>query len=141
MSATPLAGGCLCGAVRYALSRPPGGASCCHCSMCRRSSGGAFQVYASVPRAALRWTSGQPRIYRSSSRASRGFCPDCGSPLVFIYDPKPERIWITVASLARPDAIAPAEHWGVESWLPWLKIDDGLPRRRTDDDPNIGAAQ
>jgi hypothetical protein len=133
-------GSCLCGAVRYELQGAPSGASCCHCSMCQRASGGAFQVYASVPLAALRWTSGQPRIYRSSSWASRGFCADCGSPLVFIYDPKPERVWITVASLAHPDSLTPTEHWGVESWLPWLRIDDGLPRRRTDDAPTIATA-
>jgi hypothetical protein len=135
------AGGCLCGAVRYELAAAPRKASCCHCSMCRRASGGAFQAYASVPRDALRWTRGEPKVYRSSPHASRGFCAECGSPLVFVYDPKPHRIAVAVGSLDKPELAAPAEHWGVESWLPWLKIDDGLPRRRTEDDPEFAVAR
>jgi len=109
--------------------------------MCRRASGSAFQVYASLPLAALRWTRGLPKMYRSSPHASRGFCAECGSPLVFVYDPKPKRISVAVGSFDRPELVAPAEHWGVESWLPWLTIGDDLPRRRTEDDPEFAVAR
>ena len=36
------AGGCLCGAVRYATNAEPVFAGNCHCKDCQRSSGGAF---------------------------------------------------------------------------------------------------
>jgi hypothetical protein len=37
----PLAGGCLCGAIRYQISVEPRSADYCHCSMCRRAGRGA----------------------------------------------------------------------------------------------------
>jgi hypothetical protein len=35
----------------------------------------------------------------------------------------------------------PKAHWGVESQVPWLTIDDDLPHMRTEDDPDFVAAQ
>ena len=34
----------------------------------------------------------------------------------------------------------PVLHWGVESMLSWLKLDDGLPRLTTDQDPEYAKA-
>ena len=39
-------GGCLCGTVRYAISRPLFNVDTCHCSMCRRQHGAVFSTYA-----------------------------------------------------------------------------------------------
>jgi hypothetical protein len=36
---------------------------------------------------------------------------------------------------------APKTHSGVESQMPWLKIDDALPKWRTEDDPYMIAAE
>lgn len=75
------AGGCLCGAVRFAVDGPVGAVAVCHCSQCRRWSGhvwGGSLVAAEDLRltrdAGLRW-------YRSSATAARGFCADCGASL------------------------------------------------------------
>jgi hypothetical protein len=35
--------------------------------------------------------------------------------------------------------VSPDYHSGVESQIPWLTIDDDLPRMRTDDNPNFVA--
>jgi hypothetical protein len=64
--------------------------------------------------------------YRSSGRATRGFCAACGSPITFRYDGKDE-IGVALGSLDRPETVALEFHYGVESRLPWLKFDDGLP--------------
>jgi hypothetical protein len=46
----PQGGGCLCGAVRFAVNAAtePRLVCACHCSLCRKSSGAAFLVWATV---------------------------------------------------------------------------------------------
>ena len=53
----------------------------------------------------------------------------------------PERRDITQLGLRRWTAlkISPACHFGVENQLPWLEINDDLPRIRTEDDPELAA--
>lgn len=132
-----LSGGCLCGAVRYEIDLAGERASTCHCSMCRRQSGGAFMAFITVPRARFRLLSGTIAGYRSSPFGLRGFCGSCGTPLTMAYDFEPEAIGIVTGSLDDPDAVPPDRHWGAESMLSWLKIDDGLPRLSSEEDPDV----
>ena len=132
-----LAGGCLCGAVRFEAEGPPRETTACHCRMCQRNSGTVFAVYASYPSERVRFLAGRPKLYRSSSFAERGFCAACGTPLTFQYLAGPEDIGLTLGSFDEPARLAPQSHDGIESWVPWLKMDDGLPRRRTEDDPEF----
>lgn len=133
MSRPGLTGGCQCGAVRYRLNAAPSGTHFCHCSMCRRAVGGPFAALAGVPKADLEWTKGEPAIYASSSIAERPFCRECGTPLGFWYKDS-ARGCVTLGSLDEPEAAPIALHWGVESKLSWLKLCDGLPEKRTDDE-------
>jgi len=41
---------------------------------------------------------------------------------------------VYVGSLDHPENVKPSRHDCVESQLPWHKIDDDLPRNRSDDD-------
>ena len=134
----PVTGGCLCGAVRYESSEAPVDVSYCHCRMCQRSSGNAFGMFASFRRDAFRFTRGEPKLYKSSAFAERGFCAECGTPLIFWYltpGPLSEEIGVSLGSLDHPEDASPKSHWGIESQMPWLTIDDGLPRKRTEEDP------
>jgi len=124
-------GGCLCGAVRYRLAEPLTGVHLCHCRMCQLALGSPFAGFGGLPETALRFTQGRPRLYRSSARARRGFCADCGTPLTFQYDGK-ARIGVTLGSLDRPDAVRLEAHVGIESRFAWLRFADGLPERPTE---------
>ena len=46
---------------------------------------------------------------------------------------KSDWIDINTGSLDHPEDFPPKYHTGVESQLPWLNIQDNLPRMRTDD--------
>ena len=70
-------------------------------------------------------------------RKERGFCPECGTPLVMRDS---ESIGVLVGSLDHPEDFPPTSHSGIESQVPWLKIADGLPRWKTEDDPYFVAA-
>ncbi len=144
---TPITGGCLCGAVRYEVSEPPIETGTCHCRMCQRWTGSAFMTMARFSRAALRFTKGEPKLHRSSSIKEKGFCPDCGSSLFDRYLVrkgarffKPDMVWVQLGTLDQPEAVSIDFHYGVETQLPWVHFDDGLPRTRCDEDRDLTAA-
>ncbi len=72
-------GGCLCGAVRYALETEPDHVDYCHCAMCARFGG---PMGLEVPPGGISWE-GEEQIqtHASSEWAERGFCKVCGSSL------------------------------------------------------------
>lgn len=119
-------GGCLCDAVRYEAESEPYHVAHCHCVDCRRSAGAAFVTWCSFARENFRFTKGQPREIEFAGRL-RGFCAGCGTSLTFLSSPQTNEIDITVASLDRPEAVAPAAHIWVEDRLPWIRLEDGLP--------------
>ncbi len=127
-----LTGGCQCGAIRYALYAQPQ-AGICHCRMCQKAVGGPFYAYATVPEDDFAWTRGAPGIFRSSSAATRGFCPRCGTPLSFQYDRKQDMIDVSIGSLDAPRRVRPTVALGIESRLPWCNASlfDHVPARRT----------
>ncbi|MDB5359516.1 MAG: hypothetical protein JWO51_813 [Rhodospirillales bacterium] len=122
-------GGCLCGAVRFAITSEPR-VHYCHCGMCRRATGSAFAVFAWLPRPALHWLGAIPRTYRSSPIASRGFCGNCGAAITLDYDGSDE-IALHVGCFDAPGRLAPAYHYGVEGRLGWVDIARHLPASRT----------
>ena len=89
---------------------------------------GAPAAWATYPRAALRWTKGTPATLRSSPPVSRTFCGACGTALAFHTADEPAWIDVTVASMDEAAALAPDDHIWHDDRLPWLVIDDDLPR-------------
>ena len=83
--ASPMTGGCLCGAVRYECTGEPVFALLCHCRDCQRQSGSAYAAAVRVPAASFRVTQGEPKLYvktaDSGNQVSRAFCPECGCML------------------------------------------------------------
>jgi hypothetical protein len=120
-------GGCLCGAVRYAASEIKG-AGYCHCRMCQKASGAPVVAWAGAPIAAFAWTKGKPKEYRSSPKAFRIFCADCGAQLGIRNVEAPVEMEINLATLDHPEDVAPRYHIYAASQMPWLHIDDDLPR-------------
>jgi len=138
-------GGCLCGAIRYESSEPPIEAGTCHCRTCQKSTGSAFETIAGFSRSAFRFTSGEPKLYRSSSIMDKGFCSNCGSLLFDQYLVRtpgfdPDIVFVQLGTLDHPEAVSLDFHYGVETQLPWVHFDDDLPRTRCDEDPELAAA-
>ena len=136
----PMTGGCLCGSVRYEATELPSNVNYCHCRMCQKWSGSAMVVAAKFPHEAVTFTGKQPKIYRSSEIGERGYCADCGSPLFFRYIEK-ETIYMSVGTLDHPKNAPPKVHTCVDTQVPWLSIDDDLPRKSSEDDAGAKAIQ
>ncbi|SFK04400.1 GFA family protein [Celeribacter neptunius] len=116
-------GGCQCGAVRYTFTAGPSKATICHCRMCQRAVGGPFAALLELPRDRISWA-GAPKRFASSSKADRGFCPECGTPLFYDFHDR-DVIEVTAGSLPPDFPYRPVKQWGMESRCGWL---DGLPR-------------
>ena len=138
---TIFTGGCLCGEIRYEADEPPFSSSYCHCRTCQRAYGSAFGLFASFHQDVFRFTRGKPKTYKSSPWVELGFCENCGSTLTMRYiEPlihnvrRLEKIAISLGSLDHPADVQPTEHGYVDTQLPWLTIDDDLPRHVAADD-------
>lgn len=81
-----LAGGCLCGAVRYESDAQSVVTAVCHCKHCQKQSGSAFSVIIGVPKGALDFHGKPLAVFHdvgdSRLPVRRKFCPDCGSPIL-----------------------------------------------------------
>ncbi len=120
-------GGCLCGRVRYRIAGPIESVCHCHCTMCRRSSGGTVVTWINLPPERFAFTRGEPAVYRSSARGERRFCGTCGAQLTFRSEDAPGEIDVTLATLDRPENHPADRHIWTKSRLPWLRLDEHLP--------------
>jgi hypothetical protein len=123
-----IAGGCLCGAIRYQIDGDLARAGSCHCSMCRKAHGAAFGTYAEVPEGGFRWMVGrnEVRVFESSPGGGRAFCPHCGSTLGAVENGNLR--WVTLGTVDGDPGVRPQAHIFVASKAPWDDINDDLPR-------------
>lgn len=136
MSATPYAtGGCQCGAVRYRVTEPLGSSGLCHCRMCQRAGGNVFAPL--VTARGVEWQ-GTAATWASSDISERGFCAACGTPLFFRNFDAEDELELMIGSLDDPGMAPPDHHYGIESRVAWLKLDDGLPAYETGGKPGEG---
>src|SRR5215469_977809 len=128
MEKTHYAGGCLCGAVRYAVSGLARNLCYCHCESCRHAAGSPAVAWGTFERGSFRITRGTLAEFRSSKPVTRGFCARCGSCLTYRHEARPAEIDVTLATLDDVMQLAPRMHVWVADKLPWVSIDDGLPQ-------------
>ena len=88
-------------------------------------------TWINVSTASFRFTKGAVAIFSSSPGVRRGFCPACGSPLLYENDKMPDEIDLYAASLSDPTTVAPTRHVFAGEQLPWFEVHDGLPRYAT----------
>lgn len=127
-----LAGGCACGAIRYESTSAPVFALNCHCRDCQRSSGGASSSFVIVPSEAFKLLQGEPRFHASPSEMGgmtrRGFCAECGSPILVKPDGVPHLTAIRVASLDDPSGFKPQVDVWTSDAHAWDHMDQALPK-------------
>lgn len=125
---TVLTGRCLCGAVTYQCGASVLEASFCHCQSCRRASGAHAVAWATVARDSFKICSGSVRSYASSPPVLRQFCQQCGTPLTYSNESRPDTIDITITTLDQADSVKPDKHIWMEDALSWDRPADGLPQ-------------
>lgn len=119
-------GGCLCGAVRYSAEAEPINQRVCHCRLCQKAIGAAFnaRLLFHIDEVTL---SGPVETVNSSPDLERGFCPRCGTT-IFSRRERRGIMGLTSGSLDDPSLFQPQMHMYTASRQPWVKLDDGLPQ-------------
>ena len=115
-------GGCHCGAIRYRVNGDLTGVIHCHCSDCRRWHGN-YSAYAVAKLSDFEFLKGEDQLkwYESSTRARRGFCPNCGSS-VFKDNLDGEKIVISVGTIDPPTGLSFLKNIFVESKGDWYEL-------------------
>lgn len=121
-------GGCFCGAIRYRATAEPTGRTLCYCESCRRAAGAPAVAWVVFPAAAFAIVEGSLRERRSSEHVTRSFCGDCGTPLVYRTDRRPEVVDVPTATLDEPDDFAPEREIWTGEKLAWQIVNASLPQ-------------
>jgi hypothetical protein len=130
MTAT-ICGGCLCGAVRYEARAAPVVAAHCQCRDCQRETGTGHSSHLGVPADSVT-IRGELRYYEtravSGATARRGFCPICGSSLLFTSSGMPDLLLLSAGSLDQPELFQPSVVVFSAQALAWDHLDPALAR-------------
>ena len=118
-------GGCLCGAVRYEATGEPLNQRICHCRLCQRAIGAAFNARLLFRLEDVTLT-GPLGCKASSGDVTRGFCTECGTTIYSMRE-SAGAIGLTSGSLDDPARFAPEMHIWTSSCQSWVKLADGLP--------------
>ena len=100
-----LTGRCYCGRVRYELAAAPLFRAQCHCREGQYFTGGHPHVGMAFPKAAFRYTQGEPKRFRRNdipNAVTREFCPECGTHLLGLTPPLPDVVLIQPGTLDDP---------------------------------------
>ena len=124
-------GACLCGGVRFELTEPFLSVSQCHCTSCKKLSGGAGTISGRARSAAVEIVAGEEllRSYQPDEGSAKTFCSTCGSNLFGGGWPASEHCSVRLSALTTPFERKPDAHIFVRSVAPWETLpDDGADR-------------
>ncbi len=120
-------GGCLCGAVRYAVTGPLRDVVNCHCSYCQKFYG-PYGAHTKARKVNITITQDDGLAwYKTSHVARRGFCSKCGSGL--FWEPfEFDATGIAAGSLDAPTGLKTMGHIFVGEKSDYYEINDALPK-------------
>lgn len=103
-------GGCLCGAVRFAVSADPMRVTVCHCRFCQRNTGSAYLVEPVFTKFEFEITRGTPRTYAvlsegSGKRVTIHFCGTCGARVLLTFERFPDHVGTFAGSFDDPNKL------------------------------------
>jgi len=120
-----IAGGCLCGRVRYSATADPAFVGVCHCSDCQKFTGSAFAVVVGVPKSALAIQGKLATFSKtgdSGKSIERKFCPECGSSVADEAAALPDVVMLASGTLDDASWVKPGMQTYCDSAQPWVHL-------------------
>jgi hypothetical protein len=127
-------GSCLCGGVRFEVEAAPDSLRYCHCTSCKKLSGGAGTVNFGVPPSAIRIVAGEELLqsFTPEGGSAKTFCRTCGANLFGGGWPDSERASVRVPTIEGPIDANVGAHLYARSVASWETLpDDGAERFET----------
>lgn len=100
----------------------------CHCSDCRRLSGAPVAAFAACRPHQVHFAPTRGPRKSFTKGVYRWFCHECGTQLAATYDYLPDQVYVPLGIIDQADTLPPQSHAHGDSALPWLHIEDDLPR-------------
>lgn len=129
-------GGCRCGAIRFEASADPFYASYCHCSDCRRASGAPVAAFVGFLVRDVTFR-GDVSTY-GEHPIKRSFCATCGAPIAYRDARIADQVFFMLGAMDHPERYPPTVHGYVSEQLPFVHMDDRLPRLHKHTAPRPG---
>ena len=126
-----LRGSCLCGGVRFEVTEPFLRAAFCHCTNCKKISGGVGTANGRARTEAIHVLQGAELLhtFQPAEGTAKTFCSECGSNLFGGGWPDSPDASVRLSALDGDYGLAPQAHIFVRSVAPWETLpDDGLER-------------
>jgi hypothetical protein len=126
-----LTGTCLCGGVRFSVAQPFQRISACHCTSCKKISGGVGTTSGRARTEEVRIVSGEELVatYQPDEGSAKTFCSRCGTNLFGGGWPDSELCSVRLTALDEPYEGRIEHHIYVRSASPWETLpDDGAER-------------
>ena len=124
-------GGCLCGNIKYKFNREDVvSAGHCHCKDCQKITGSGKATIVFIPTKSLKITNNY-KVYsvigNDGTNVHRGFCPNCGSPVISYVTEQPDLRFIKAGSLDDSSWInIESSFWGISA-NKWDPVNDNIP--------------
>ena len=124
-------GGCLCGKIKYEFNRKDVVSSGhCHCKDCQKITGSGKATIVFVPTKKLEINNDYKVfsvIGHDGTNVHRGFCPDCGSPVISYVTEQPHLRFIKAGSLDNSSWLeVESSFWSVSA-CKWDPINNSIP--------------
>jgi hypothetical protein len=126
-----LTGGCLCRGVRFEVTEPFERLNACHCTTCKKISGGVGTVSGRAATDAIRILEGAEllRVYQPDEGTAKTFCSVCGTNLFGGGWPESTHSSVRLPTLDEPVEGRIGTRIFVRSVAPWETIpEDGAER-------------
>ena len=123
-------GGCLCGAIKYEFDKSNLiSAHHCHCIDCQKSTGSGKSTILLLPAQAI-LMDGELKFYTSPTSSgrnmSRGFCEECGSPVLSFIKEMQEVNFLKAGSLDDSSWLKIDSNFYSSSAHSWSPIDEDI---------------
>ena len=123
-------GGCLCGAIKYEFDKSNLiSAHHCHCIDCQKSTGSGKSTILMLPAQAI-LMDGELKFYTSPTSSgrnmSRGFCQECGSPVLSFIKEMQEVNFLKAGSLDDSSWLKIDSNFYSSSAHSWSPIDEDI---------------
>ena len=127
-----IAGGCLCGGVRYSSEVGPSLTAVCHCKHCQRQTGSSFSILVAMPKGSLEIKGESLAAFddvgESGLPVIRHFCRDCGSPIFSDVSAMSDVDFLKAGTLDDASWLQPQVHIWCSHMQPWVSIEADTQR-------------
>jgi len=124
-------GSCLCGKIKYRFNRKDViSAGHCHCKDCQKITGSGKATIIFIPTKKLK-INNEYKVYSvigyDGTNVHRGFCPECGSPVISYVSEQPELRFIKAGSLDDSSWLEIKSSFWKVSACQWDPVNDSIP--------------